>query len=292
MAEERYRSLLWKIAMGVPLVAGPLILGSCWCSGNDCGDSEPETITVTAMPDGGTDCYAACPASLPSGKVLMDCGGDDGGVSFTCNYWRFCRGGRRPDGPCEAYVRGPSDARTAWCLELAVAEAASVPAFNALADALRAHGAPASLVERACESAVDEARHTQLALRLAGSGAIRVHIPAAPIPTLEALACSNAAEGCVREAYAALEAAYQSQHAQDPAARAVFTEIARDEARHALLSQDIDRWARRHVSPTVLDEARALAIVELQEALSTQPRPPGLGLPDAATAHALLVLAA
>lgn len=292
MAEERYRSLLWKIAMGVPLVAGPLVLGGCFCGPGDCGDPQRETMTVTAAPDGGTDCYAACPPSLPSGKSLADCSGEDGGAGFVCNYEFLCLGGRRPDGSCEAIVQGPVDARARWCLELAAAEAASVPAFHALADALAAHGAPASLVERARASAEDEARHTRLALRLAGRGAVRVHVPASAPPTLEALARGNAAEGCVREAYAALEAAYQSEHADDATAREVFAAIARDEARHALLSLDVDRWARAHVAPAVLDAARAVAIREMQETLSVRARPAGLGLPDAETALALLALAA
>ena len=68
-------------------------------------------------------------------------------------------------------------------------------------------------IERAVAGAADERRHTQLALELAGEGAIRLHVPPSPIPSLRELARSNTAEGCVREAYGTLEAAWQSVHA-------------------------------------------------------------------------------
>lgn len=295
MAEERYLALLRRVALGLPLVVGPLVFGGCPWSG-DCGDSEPETLVLTAAPDGGaadggTDCHAACPPSF-NGKQLTDCSTRDGGTGWTCNYAYICLGGRRPDALDVAHLRGdPTDARSRWCLELAAAEAASIPAFHALADALLAHGAPPGLVERARAAAGDEARHTRLALRLAGRGELRLRVPRTPTPSLEALARSNAAEGLVREAYAALEAAWQSEHAADAATRAAFAEIARDEAGHALLSHDVAAWLRGRVDARAVEAARVEAIAELRRAFATRERPEGLGLPDEADARALLALA-
>jgi len=292
MSEDRFRSLLRKIALGLPLVAGPLVLSGCWCTTGDCGPPERETMIVTEAPDGGTDCYAACPPQLESGKYLFACAPLEAGAGFACNYEWGCIGGRRPDDPLAAFVKGPDDPRTRALLELAAAEAASVPAFRALAVALAHHGAPPELVRRASESAEDEVRHTQLALRLAGQGAVRVHVGANTLPSLEELAISNAKEGCVREAYGALEAAHQAMHAGDPEARAVFASIARDEARHALLSQDIDAWLRGRVDPARVDAARDEALRELRAGFASRERAPGLGLPDARASEALLALVA
>ena len=290
MSEDRFRSLLRSIALGLPLVAGPLVLDGCESA--SCGDLEIETMIVTEAPDGGTDCWAACPSQLENRKVLINCGPTEAGAGFECVHGWDCPGGRRPDDQHAAWVRGAVDPRTRALLELAAAEAASVPAFRALAAALAHHGAPAELVRRASESAEDEVRHTRLALRLAGRGAVRVHVGAATLPSLEELAIANAKEGCVREAYGALEAAHQAMHAGDPEARAVFASIARDEAEHALLSQDIDAWLRGRVDPARVDAARDEALRELRAGFTSRERAPGLGLPDARASEALLALVA
>lgn len=291
MADDRYRALLRRVALGLPLVVGPLAWSGCPFGGGDCGDPARETVVVTEAPDGGTDCYAACPSSY-GGKSLVDCRVDDGGARWSCDYEYRCLGGRRPDEAPSAWLRGPTDPVGRWCLELAVVEAASVPAFHTLADALRTHGAPPTLIDRARVAAEDEVRHARLALRLAGGGDVRVHVPRVPTPSLEALARSNAAEGCVREAYGALEAAWQSERAASPLAREVFATIARDEAGHALLSRDVDAWLRPAVAARVTREAREEAIAELRASFEDRARPDGLGLPDAAEARALLALAA
>ena len=58
------------------------------------------------------------------------------------------------------------------------------------------------------------------------------------------LARHNATEGCVGEAIGAVQAAYAARHATDPAVASVMATIARDEARHAVLSFAIDDWLR------------------------------------------------
>ncbi|MCA9604629.1 MAG: hypothetical protein KC619_03480 [Myxococcales bacterium] len=290
MGDEGYRALLRRVALGLPLIAGPLVSNGCLLA--PCPDPARETVVVTEMPDGGgTDCWAACPPSY-AGKELVGCRADDAGVRWSCDYEVICYGGRRPEEPARGWLRGPDDEAARWLLHLAAAEAASVPAFYALADALHAHGAPPSLIDRACAAADDEVRHTQLVLRLAGFGELRIRVPRAETPSLEDLAQRNAIEGCVREAYASLEAAWQSEHATSAATRQVFATIARDEASHALLSHSIDLWIREKVDEAVTREARAEAKAELLATFESRPRPEGLGLPDPSQARALLALAA
>jgi hypothetical protein len=55
----------------------------------------------------------------------------------------------------------------------------------------------------------------------------------------------NAVEGCARETYSAVVAAYQAKHAPHAGARRAFSRIARDEAEHARLAWDIHAWASR-----------------------------------------------
>jgi len=70
------------------------------------------------------------------------------------------------------------------------------------------------------------------------------------------MAADNAFEGCVREAYGALEA--------DPEVRRAFQTIAREEAQHALLSFEMDAWARTRLSGR---EGRALSELRSEGAL-------------------------
>jgi hypothetical protein len=71
--------------------------------------------------------------------------------------------------------------------------------------------------------------------------------------SLEAIAIENAAEGCVRETWGAVIALWQTNTAADPEVRAVFAQIAKDEARHAALAWAVDEWVR----PLLDDDARA-----------------------------------
>jgi len=66
--------------------------------------------------------------------------------------------------------------------------------------------------------------------------------------SLYEVALENATEGCVREAYGALFAVWQSQHASDPRLRSAMKDIARDEAEHAELARDVHRWARARLN--------------------------------------------
>ena len=98
----------------------------------------------------------------------------------------------------------------------------------------------------ACIRAItDENRHADLMQQLAHTcdgEPVPVIVKPGPPRSLFALACDNAVEGCVREAFGALEALWQSHTARDPALRRAMAEIAEDEARHAELAWDIVGW--------------------------------------------------
>ncbi|MEL6178632.1 MAG: ferritin-like domain-containing protein [Myxococcota bacterium] len=213
-------------------------------------------------------------------------------LTCSCSY----DAGRRPVGlASKGVVYGESEVGC-WLASMAHLEAASIYAFAHLARELKALGAPYRLIEQAYAAARDEVVHAALV------GALAVRYGAAPalpeVTPMEVrgrftLALENATEGCVRESFAALMAAWQAHHAQDPQVRAVMSTIARDETRHGQLALDIDSWLRPLLTEEQrrhLDRARHTAFEELTAHLpSTEPSfHHTLGLPTA-DHHRLLV---
>lgn len=86
--------------------------------------------------------------------------------------------------------------------------------------------------------------------------AVRVTPPGAP-RDLETVARENAAEGCVRETFAALVAWRQARLAADPKIRETMGTIAADETRHAALSWAIDAWSRDRLSKSARHRVRS-----------------------------------
>ncbi len=275
------RSLLRRIALGLPLAAAPfgglLISGFTLCG--PCGAPAPiESMHVIALaqhdtlitPSGTIDpnaCSTIC-TELRRGDAGLAADGAlaDGGVivvndgSWRCTLDRVepdevltcisqepafgCGSGRRPQALVPSRRAGADVG--AWLAEVAHLEAASVPAFDELAAELALHGAPSMLMRIARESADDERAHA----RMVASLAERLGARPAPVQrgeiaprSLVALAEDNAAEGCVREAFGALAAAHQAAASNDARVRAVFTCIVRDEARYALFSFALHDWA-------------------------------------------------
>jgi hypothetical protein len=199
--------------------------------------------------------------------------------------------GRLPEG---AHALGALQA-TGVGRQLAVMaelEAASVPAFERLARELAAHGAPASLVDRARTAMRDEIRHARTMRALAARHGVtprEVAVEDLACRSLEAIALENAVEGCVREAYGALVATYQAERA--PAdLRRVFRAIARDERRHAALAEDVHAWIVEQLDGDTrarIASARACAEDELRAQLAAMPRCAELGMPDASDSVAL-----
>jgi hypothetical protein len=156
-------------------------------------------------------------------------------------------------------------------------EAASVPAFETLQAELAAHGAPARLVAAARAAAVDEARHARLTGALArrfGAAVAPPQVAPMGVRPLEEVARENAVEGCVRETFGALVAAWQAELAGDRAVRRALGSIAPDEARHAELALEVRRWATPRLAPPArrsVEDAHEAAVRQLAAELAVEP---------------------
>jgi hypothetical protein len=207
--------------------------------------------------------------------------------------------GRRPEGLIAQPARGetPIGAHFAAMAEL---EAASVHAFERLAEELRALGAPTRLIAAACEAARDEVRHAQRVGAIAqryGALPNTPRIAARPLRDLEALALDNAVEGCVRETFGAAVGCMQAVAARDPELRQAMHDIAADETRHAVLARELDTWLLPQLTEAArarVAAARSAAVRALENELQHEPDHTLrelAGLPDsqqAALLHAVL----
>lgn len=261
------------------------------------GDSTSSGGSTTGTPLTPEEvCTAVCTQYY--GGTLISCSLAEQAdkVVVTCNTLQACIGGRghacvRPQGA----AAGP-DPGAAWLARCAHDEAASVHAFQALARELASLGAPAELRTRIEDASRDERRHAVVVSALARSRGAEptpptyIDLPARDLPTI---AVENMIEGCVRETWAALCAAHQARHAADPAVRALFTEIAEDEARHAELAWAIDAWLATQLDAAAratLAAARHRAARELLGSLAARADAPELrelGVPTARTASHL-----
>lgn len=264
-------ALLRRLAVGLPLIALPGAAGLLGCSGSGpCATdtwsgrvSAEQRMRLESSEDSFNACQTTCQEIVANGAIRgpvdaasrVDAGwrSPSGGIyvcdlwesTLVCSYRTICAVGRAPQGlVTPKVVRGGIAAHFA---EMAHLEAAAVPAFEDLAEELMLHGAPKTLQRAARRGVEEEGRHAaavgRLALRYGGEIPEVVRTERQP-RTLMALAADNALEGCVREAYGALEAAHQAAHAADPAVRATLQSIAREEAQHALMSLQLDAWAR------------------------------------------------
>lgn len=280
-------------------VFGAILLGATSSCGTGCVCPPPaghiEWVPIPPSGDGAAalaiDCERVCGTTegcarkvYPDGTPGLECG--------VLEPFRSCGMGRRPLGLREAPSsrrrarRAPRRAREAALLaEFAMLEAASVGAFDELADRLDALGAPAELAHRARAAAVEEARHARVMrglARRAGARARPFRVAPPPPPTLLELAIANAVEGCVLETFGALLTTHQAQVATDARFRRAITVIAEEETSHALLARDVDAWARTRLSDedvATLDAAHQSA----WRALGKPRRAEGsrrLGLPD------------
>lgn len=167
--------------------------------------------------------------------------------------------GRRPAGLCAQPV-GEQAPVQRWLAEAARLEAASVLAFEQLAEELRLLGAPEALIRGAREAADDERRHAaQIGALARSEGAEPGEVQVAPSSArgLYELALDNAVEGCVRETFGALAGLWQADAARDPAVAGVMRAVARDEVAHAALSWQIAGWAEALLSGEQRSAVRA-----------------------------------
>ncbi|CAN5892372.1 hypothetical protein BH11MYX4_BH11MYX4_10970 [soil metagenome] len=249
-------------------------------------------------------CDEQCGSTLDAGTPiwmwhLISCDLPKPGTTtgtVTCN-WQSPPAGRRPsDVRVPAAVQARSEVG-AYLAASAFLEEASIGAFLGLERELRAHGAPTSLTERARAAARDEARHTRVLgalARRAGATPTRARRQPRVIRDLETVAIENGVEGCVREAYGALVALWQSERASDPAIRSAMAEIAVDEARHAELALDSGAWMATLLDGGArarVEHAMRTAAQDLRAETETAPPPAlvsTLGLPTSAEAGLLV----
>ena len=329
-------ALLRRLALGLPLVARPgavglLALGpGCACGPAPCftrswegvlnanqllrfdvGPPSPDACRVTCeellalQTDAGPrDAFVSeVDASIEdAGAPRVEAGTGSyscrrEGTALACTFRAVCYGGRAPEGLCTPkVVRGGIAAHFG---EMAHLEAAAVPAFEDLAEELMLHGAPRALQRAARQGVGDERRHAaavgRLARRYGGATPPVVRTERQP-RTLMEMAADNAFEGCVREAYGALEAAHQAAHAADPAVRATLQTIAHEEAQHAWLSFELDAWARTKLTARegrTLTELRHEGVAHLSAELQRERRRSVrvlAGVPSATRAGALVSL--
>lgn len=199
-------------------------------------------------------------APAPDGTGLVSCTGT----------YTYCNNpeGRRPLGHVESGDDACGTPLGRSLAAMAYLEAASVDAFEQLADALTGWDAPKRLIERCRAAADDERRHARWITTLAAAHGGRVPTPMRThgVWTRLAHAEHNAREGCVLETFAALLAGVRARRVPDPRLRRVFVRIAADEARHAQLAWDLDAWFRTQLDTDAIarvEAARAQALAQL-----------------------------
>ena len=207
--------------------------------------------------------------------------------------------GRVPAGLASAPRDQGLSALGDWLSRGAHLEAASVTAFERLADELTAHGAPAELVIEARRAAADESRHAAVMGRLArarGGAPVDAEVEPMSRRSLADMALENAVEGCVRETFGALVGAYQAAYAGDAEIASAMSPIASDEARHAALSWKVHVWAMAELAPdqrACIEAAQAEAFAMLARGALHREAPEiahAAGLPGPVEAACLLAI--
>ena len=208
-----------------------------------------------------------------------------------------CISGRRPDGLVASTPAEGQSSLAAYFAQSAYLEAASVVAFERLADELTTLGAPTELVARARRSRDDEERHAEVMegfVRRLGSTPLPLEVSPLPPRSLFAMALENAVEGCIRETYGALVAHYQASAAESAELRGAMLRIAEDETSHASLSWDVAAWVEPLLSQAEREQlarARMHALHELSVSLQRDPTDEALraaGVPGPLEADQLL----
>jgi hypothetical protein len=294
----KLRKILWTIATSASL-SGCCIQDSWW---------EDESYVMPATADGtlgeviakcraNNDCEPLCTHhwlylsdSNPEGdSEVRNCERD--GDKVTYEGYATCVAGRRPAHHRCVSARGTAVGR--YLAVQAALEAASVRAFADLFADLVAHDAPQSLRRATIRAAADEIRHAQLCAHLArrhGAQLAPSASPAAARRTLRELAIDNVVEGCIRETFGAVVAAYQARAAADPAIRTVMHTIAGDETMHAQLAWQIHAW----LTPKLSDNDRDVVADAARRARAELHGAPDVdtvriaGIPDATVQRELL----
>lgn len=243
-------------------------------------------------------CERYCPSVVDSGFVYLYCSlyprDSEASLTLHCGY---CASGRRTEGLVEPGLRAPGNVVGEFLANCATLENASVTAFERLHDELRVYGAPSDLLAAITVAADEERDHTDRMTDASLAWGVRPLAPefmdTAP-RSLTAIARENVVEGCVRETWGALVAAWQAAHAEDTALASLFARVAHDEARHAALSWRMNAW----ITPRLDDADRAslaaarertIEALDADACVRTHPELVRVaGLPDVAAKRALL----
>lgn len=295
-----------------------VVHSGCYPIGYWCGEKKQgEEFNVTAkVPTSKEECIKLCESALEakygvvggdggqnfSGYVkdsVTECESNDlndGRVRVKCEYTlsKECQAaGRLPAGLSLEGSIGAIEHVGDYFAQMAYLEEAAVTAFQYLTQELEAYNAPERLITMAKEAVQEEVEHAEMVRALSeryGAEPLPVEVEPFQLRSLHEIALDNISEGCVRETYGALQATYQSEHAEDPAVRAVTHRIVFEESRHAMLSWEIAEWLHPQLTPEQQEECRQTmlnTIDELEGAVSQEP-PPTLarvaGLPPASEA--------
>jgi hypothetical protein len=210
--------------------------GSCGGGYNMCVVPDADTQPLADGGQYGAACFPFCSNYANCDLVEVD-------AQQLVRCFQYCTG-RRPAGLVPDRRDYEADL-AAFLANAAYLESASVAAFAVLRDELGHHGAPRAVVRSAGRAARDEVRHARVMGTLARRHGAACRVPRVvrrPMRSLVEIAVENAVEGCVRETYGAVIAAYQSRTAVDDGVRAAMKAIANDEARHASLAWTIGAW--------------------------------------------------
>jgi hypothetical protein len=311
MVPSNLRGRLRLLAWSTPVLAA--WQSGCIVGSSSCDDFEPERVRLNVpfeVADSGAsnggppttaeECVEFCQQHGAFGNdITCSTATADAGLVVVCEFTTVCEG-RRPDGYQPPSDDAGSPLLGRYFARMAASEAASVSAFQQMAEELAEHAAPLDLIEGAQRAAAEEERHFRIAAALAklyGAEPARgVVAPRRRRPLLE-LAVENAREGVVRETLGAAVGFWQAAHAEEQAVRSAMRRIAADEAGHALLSWRLDAWAREGLSAAErarVDLARDAALATLVRdadagvAVELVRR---AGLPPPAVAGALLATA-
>ena len=166
-------------------------------------------------------------------------------------------------------------------------EHASIAAFARFSLQLLSLAAPPELVEACTTALADETKHTRLCFALAsayggsavGPGPLEVRDCFEDV-SLSGIAKLVIREGCIGETVAALEALEAASAAQDPTVKAVLSQIARDEQRHAELAFKFLHWVLEQAPGLHAELAQdaELALLETERATAAHMNEPADGL--------------
>ena len=208
----------------------------------------------------------------------------------------YCEGRKHLRIDCENH---PRKTIKQWFVQAAQAEIASVGAFLLLRQELKFHGAPEELLQRCLAAAKEEVVHAHLLGQICQDMGWEIPVPRiveveeGQHRSLFALAAENIVEGCVNEAYSALQAFHQAMVLEEPRLRDIFRQIAIDETKHAQLAMDIHEWlqtrlSHREISRLAKAKKQALAeLISYHQQASQSSALEKLGLPSPRMAEKL-----